>query len=148
MKLLKSILCCLILIPFISCKKVKLEDDEYGKLLIGKWKYDYSGYHTSSIDFVRTLEPYEDFEIEFLEGGKICINENGMTSSYNIVRFGEVFQHYSKWRRRIHYGKDKDNLTFEVSYYSEDSIMLTKFPHETPYAPSQYNGLNVFKRIE
>lgn len=149
MKQLKFILPLVILLAVTSCEKVKLEEDEKGKLLIGKWKYEKYGYSTDSESFVSYQEPPVLYEIEFLEGGKVCINDNGETNTYRIRKFSEIepVNLYSEWRAGIYYGKEKENLSIDVRYYSENEIRIEQLP-VLRYEPGPYVGQNVFKRIE
>ena len=91
MKKIKFILSILvILIGANSCEKENLEDTARGNQLLGKWKYEYGGYHTNSSNFVSTTNPFVDYEIEFLEGAKISINREGVIEEFRIRKFNEL----------------------------------------------------------
>lgn len=154
MKFLKSILCCLILIPFISCKKVKLED-ERSQQLIGKWKYEYSGVVVSSSEIVNwsdnppTQYPRKDYWIEFIEEGEICVTDIANSQVYrviNIVRLDDAFSTYGEWHNRYVYkDENKETKGFELHYFN-DSIVIQKLPYDMSVHGTQYG--NVFYRVE
>ena len=149
MKKLKHILLFLpLLFMFSACEKENLEDSERGKQLLGKWKYQYGGYYNDNNNFFQTSNPYVEFEIEFLEGAKISINDDGSILKYRVRSFSDLLNTgYGTWRSQLDYGKEKEELYLRVHYYSEDSIMIERLPSE-PSSPSQYNGVNVFYRVE
>jgi hypothetical protein len=149
MKNLKHILLLLpLLLMFSACEKEKLEDSERGKQLLGKWNYQYGGYYNSMLNFVNTSNSDVNYEIEFLEGAKISINDDGSILKYKVRSFSDLLNTgYGAWRSQLDYGKEKEELYLRVHYYSEDSIMIERLPSE-PSSPSQYNGVNVFYRVE
>ena len=135
-----------LLITIVSCKKVKLDDDR-GKLLVGKWEYQYFGEQISSSQFLTVSEPHQDFTIEFFEKGKFEIVSEDGVEDYWINDMGELDNGiFSQWFNRIHYKVGKEQLNFNVRYYSEDSIMISDLPYPSG-SQNVYVG-NMFYRVE
>lgn len=148
MKNLKYLLTPLVILVVVSCEKVKLEEHDVGKVLIGKWEQQRAGFHTNSSQFTYLIGTKQNYSIEFLEGGKLCINNAGETETYRIRRFSEqINNHYGQWKYGVYYGKEKDQLHFNVNYFGEDSIMIDKLPYSVN-APWPYNGYHVYRRVK
>jgi hypothetical protein len=136
----------LLLVTIIGCKKVKLDDDR-GKLLVGKWKYQYFGEQISSSQFQVMGKDDVDYTIEFFEKGEIEIISEGEVNDYRITDMGELNNgFYSKWANRIYCKVGKEQLNFNVYYYSQDSIMISDLPYPSN---SFLNSVgNMFYRVE
>jgi hypothetical protein len=129
-----------------ACKKVKLDDDR-GKLLVGKWKYQYFGEQISSSQFQVMGQDDVDYTIEFFEKGEIEIISEGVVKDYRIFQVNELDNSiYSQWLNRIHYKKVKEENYFNVHYYSQDSIMISDLPY--PSNSFLYSVGNMFYRVE
>lgn len=150
MKYLKIILpLALLLLVVTSCQKIKLEEDEETKVLIGKWDHQSQGYWEHSTLFLTIFDSKQDYTIEFLEGGKVCVNDAGETETYRITNTSVLESNqFGLWRRKITCKKGGEGLYFDVNYYGEDSIMINNLPTEVFNIPDGEIGLNHFKRIE
>jgi hypothetical protein len=147
MKDLKHILLFLpLLLMFSACKKVKLEDDR-GKLLVGKWKYQYFGEQINQVQFQMMGQDATDYTIEFFEKGEIEIISEGVVKDYRISNMSESdLGTYAQWVNHITYKKGQDEGRFYVSYYSADSIMIS----DLPYPSNSLNSTvgNIFYRVQ
>jgi hypothetical protein len=147
MKDLKHILLFLpLLLMFSACKKVKLDDDR-GKLLVGKWKYQYFGEQINQVQFQMMGQDATDYTIEFFEEGELEIISDGEVNDYRITDMAELNNgFYSKWANRIYCKVGKEQLNFNVHYYSQDSIMISDLPY--PSNDLNVNVGNMFYRVE
>jgi hypothetical protein len=131
---------------FSACKKVKLDDDR-GKLLVGKWKYQYFGEQISSSQFQVIGQNAKDYTIEFFEKGEIEIISEGAVEEYRITDMGELNNgFYSEWTNRIYCKAGNEELNFRLRYYSTDSIMIGDLPY--PSNDLNVNVGNMFYRVE
>ena len=136
----------LLLVTIIGCKKVKLDDDS-GKLLVGKWKYQYFGRQINSNLFQVDSRPEINYMIEFYKKGKIKFISIDSVQEYRITANNQLdYPIYSQWLNRVHYQKGQNKGNFNVHYYSEDSIMISDLPY--PSNSLNVNVGNMFYRVE
>jgi hypothetical protein len=147
MKNLKHILLFFpLLLMFSACKKVKLDDDR-GKLLVGKWKYQYFGQQLNQAQFQIQSQPQKDYSIEFFDKGELEIISEGVVKDYRISNMSEsTIGTYAQWVNQIAYKKGQDEGRFYVNYFSQDSIMISDLPYPSN---SFLNSVgNIFYRVE
>ena len=149
MKKIKYILPLVFILFAASCEKTfPLEETNRGKLLIGKWKYQSSGYLSDAAGFIKTSSPCIEYEIELKRKAKISINSDGEVSKFRIRTYREmVYSGYGEWKYKLDYGKKKEEMHYVIHYCSMDSILVELYPHNV-LSPSSFKGVNVFKRVE
>ena len=153
MKNLKTIFAWILLLMIsFACKKVKLENDERGVLLIDQWKFQYAGKFNQSGTFLNysgVVYPYQNYILEFKEGGELATYGVNSSNSYNITHTAPQDYNdsqYGYWFQSYHYENNEESGYLTVRYYG-DSIIVSALPYDM-YTPYNNHGGNVFYRVE
>jgi hypothetical protein len=118
-----------------SCQKVKLENNERGQQLLGKWRFS-KAVHTTNSNYFSQIEAGSDFRIEFMNDGEFNLNGN----IYNVKEFGAtpLTFTYGAWVSRMTIEKGDESHAITLHYFG-DSILVTSFPFEFEFNSHRYN---------
>lgn len=142
----------LVILSFFSCNKVKLEDDERGRLLLGEWEFKYAGKFNSSGSFQNwtgIVYPYQDYRLEFNEDANLRTYGGNSSNSYDIIHtnpLDQEFSSYGFWYQQYSYENKAQEGYLRIRYYG-DSIIVSHLPYDM-YTTHNILGGNVFYRVQ